>query len=412
MSIGKYSKIFVTLFFVISSFAVADSMKCIDDANYYQNNFVYAKDPESFNLEWAICEEKLGHKDEAMSAYERVIIYNPNNLKAINALAKIYSKSHMQYEAEELKKSLDYSQLTPQERQIVSTLLDGYKESISTRYSVALNFGYDDNLNYGINKSADKKEINSIFHSFAFSSNYVNELNDIGGLSFQGNINLYWQDNYSAHYYDILYGAIDFGIGYSIDNILIYLPIVYKKIYYLNQDLYSQYGIAPRLTQKLTKSILLNLDMQYIKQDYVDIKYQNAENNLLSSSISIYKFYAQNYIYGKLEYLSHNAISNTPTIFTEYKYFKFLTGVSYKIDNFAMVGINYQYGHANFDDFINITSNKKRSDNLNQINFLIEKRLNNNLKIIGNYIYSNNQSNDSSSSYQKQIITFGLQYNY
>lgn len=411
---NKISKIALS-FLVPLSLIRANETVCRDNTSYFQKHFVKAKDPENFNLKWAECEEKLGNEDEAISAYERVLIFNSNNLKAATALARLYQKNDMEYESNELKHTVDNSRLSPEQRQIVSTLLEGDKSLVSTRFSATLNFGYDNNLNFGLyEKEAGKEEgdISSAFHSFSFSGNYVNELDEAEGFSFQSNMNFYWQDNYSAHYYDTLYGSIDAGVGYSTSNILLYIPLVYGRMGYLDTDLYEQYGVAPRITASLGEGLLMDIELKYLKRKYIDDFHKDADDTLSNISIGFYQFYGENYIYAQAKYNSFDADSSTPAPFTDYDYFQLLAGASYEIEGFAIVGINYQYGHGSYNDTISPIDNREREDDFNQISFSLQKDLTKELKMLSNYTYADNNSNYKLGSYNKQTVTVGLQYNY
>jgi len=350
-----------------------------------------------------------------MSAYERVLISNPDNLEALTALAKLYKTNHMDYESKELKHTVDNSRLAPEQRQIVSRLLEGEENLVSTRFSATLNFGYDDNLNFGIyTKEATKERgnVSSAFHSFILRGNYVNELDEVGGFSFQSNIDFYWQDNYSAHYYDTLYGSIDAGLGYGISNILLYIPFVYRRLKNLDTDLYEQYGIAPRLTASLADGLLMNVELKYLKRKYIDNLYKNADDTLSNVSIGFYQFYGENYIYAQAKYNRFNAESLTPVLFTEYDYFQLFAGASYEIEGFAIAGINYQYGHGSYNDNLSFVDDREREDDFNQINISLQRELTVELKALANYTYADNDSNYEPASYNKQTITIGLQYNY
>ncbi|MEA3491031.1 MAG: surface lipoprotein assembly modifier [Campylobacterota bacterium] len=414
MSRKKQISKIAPLLLIPFSLLSANETVCRDDASYFQKHFVETKNPESFNLQWAECEEKLGNKEGAMSAYERVLMYNPNNTKATIALAKLYQKNNMEYESKELMHTVDHSRLTPQQRQIVSTLVDKKRSLVSTRFSATLSFGHDDNLNFGIYREASTEEgdIGSAFHSFNFSGNYVHELEDTGGYSFQSNLNLYWQDNYSAHYYDTLYGSIDAGLGYSTSNISLYLPIVYRRMNYLDLDLYEQYGIAPSLTSSLGDGLLFNVELKYLERRYIDTLYKNADDTLSSISLGLYKFYGENYIYAQAIYNSFDAKSADPTPFTEYDYLQLFIGASYEIEGLAIAGITYQYGHRTFGSEVILEENIDREDDFNYINLSLQRELTKELKILANYTYAKNESNYESASYNKQTISIGLQYNY
>ena len=417
MKMKRWIDRIVILTLVPFSLSVANDVVCKDDTSYFLHNFAKTKDPESFNLNWAKCEAKLGHIDEAMSAYERVLLANPNNAEATIALAKYYNDNSMTYELKELKQTVDNSRLSPEQRQIVATLLQDEKSLVSTRFSAALDFGYDDNLNFGIytnsnpNPNGGSHNMSSAFHALSLSGNYVNELDEVGGFSFQSNANLYWQENYSAHYYDTLYGSVDAGVGYSTSNLLLYLPLVYRRIHYLNTDLYEQYGVAPRLTASFGEGLLMNLELQYLKRKHKDSQYKDADDTLSSISAGLYKFYGDNYIYAQAKYNHFDADSATAALFTKYNYFQFFAGASYEIEGVAIAGINYQYGYGDYSEPVPYM-NGEREDELNQINFSLQRSIAENMKVVFNYTYADNESNYDVASYKKQTVTIGLHYDY
>jgi len=405
----------VWLFLILLSYVNADAEICKKGSTYFLTHFLKVKNPEKFNMQWAECELKLGNEDAAISAYERVLIYYPNNLEAVTALARLYSKNHMNFESEKLKQSLDNSRLTPQQRQVVSKLLDNEKTLISTRLSATLNYGYDDNLNFGIYVPQFGKKLNNIessFNSFSFNGNHINELDEVGGFSLQGNWNFYVQNNKNAHYYDVLYGSVDAGVGYGTSTMLLYLPLVYRHMETLDTYLYEQYGIAPRLTLVLGKSLLMNVDLKYLRKRYIDNFRKDGDDTLSNLAVGLYQFYGKNYIYAQAKYNHFNADSITPVPFVNYNYFQFFAGASYELEGIAILDVNYQYGKGHYQDHINNISNIERSDDFNQINVSVQRELINKLTIITSYNYTNNNSNYQTASYSKQILTIGVQYNY
>jgi len=394
------------------SLSGADDMVCKENRTYFLTHFAKAKDPEKFNLQWAKCEKQLGNEEGAMSAYERVLMSNPSNMEATMALAKYYQKNHMSYESKALRHTVDNSRLTPKQRQIVGSLLKDENSLVSTRLSAALDFGYDDNLNLGIYPNQNKRgKIESAFHAFSFSGNYVNELEAVGGFSFQSNANFYWQNNYSAHYYDTLYGSVDAGVGYSFSNIQIYLPVVYRRIHYLDMDLYEQYGIAPRLTASMGEGLLLNFELKYLQRNHKASLYKDADDTLTNIAMGAYQFYGDNYIYAQVKYNRFDADKAKPARFTEYDYFQLFAGGSYEIADIAIAGINYQYGYGDYSDMVPLMDGK-REDEMHQISFSLQRGLSENMKVVLNYVYTDNESNYDIASYHKQTITIGLHYDY
>ena len=405
----------IILIFISTQLLHANENSCQNDSGYFQNYFSQANDPEAFNLSWAKCEAKLGNVEMAMSAYERVLIYNSENVEAIVALAKIYQTFNMNQEAQALLRSVENNRLTPQQRQIVSSLLLEEENMISTRLSAALNFGYDSNLNYNIYTDGTYGSVDSessAFHALDLKANFVHDLDIKGGFSLQSNVQFYWQDNYSAHYYDILYGAVDAGIGYDTSSLFLYIPLVYKRTHYLDRDLYQQYGVAPRLTTALASELLLTFGMKYFMREYLHSADEGMDDTRINASVGFNKFFGNDFIYLQLDYDNYRADSSNVVRFTNRDLVHLFTGASYEIRDYVIIGVDYQYTYGTYNDTIALNENTERQDDFNQFQISLRKELMPQWEILADYTYVHNSSNYDLAAYHKQIMTLGLQFNY
>ncbi len=155
---------------------MAELEKLYEEANY-EKAIQQARELKSeygnpmLHMLWAKSAESLGRLDEAMSAYERVVILDENNLEAKLSLAEIYNKTSRKQLALESKKDLQNYKLTPKQREMLELIKDQEVQSIKAHAKLA--FGYDNNLNVS---SLDKKT--SSFSRINGSVSYLNDFKD------------------------------------------------------------------------------------------------------------------------------------------------------------------------------------------------------------------------------------------
>ena len=387
---------------------------CQQDSHYYLEHFRSAERPEAFNLEWAECEAKLGNDEGAMSAYERVLMINPDNEQAARALAKLYRKYRMDREAGMLNETLGIRRSMPVKQKTVSMPPQDSRPLVATHFTATLAAGYDDNLNFGIHTvdlGTLTENLRSFFHAFDLSGSYVNELSGEGGFSFRSNFGLYWQDNHSAPTYNMLYGSLDMGLGYETSRFLLYAPLVYRRMGYFNTDLYQQYGIAPRLTLKLRTALLMEIGAEYLKRRYLDNAYTSGDDTLKGVSVGLTRFFGKHSLYLRGAYGRYDADRATPALFTNHQYYQLQLGINYALRRIGTLGLQYRYTHNTYEEGIG-TGTRKRKDDLNQVTLSLIRSIAKDLQIVASYTWAHNSSNYPSTSYTKRTATFGLRYVY
>ena len=409
--INKYIFFILTISVILS----AKDIRCQKDATYYENNFIDAKNPESFNLAWARCEKSLGDDDMAISAYERVLLYNPKNIEAMFALVPLYKKVGMSKDGKTILLDIDKEELTISQKKKLSSLKEKPLK-IVIKLSGNIEYGYDTNLNYNVFTENDILSIASLLES----SFYALDIKGSVSYNFESNskyfidnnIEVYKKDNKEGSYFDLSYAKLGMGIGYSGETFSAYIPIVYTRANYLNKDLYQQLGLSPKLTIKLDSKLLLDIGVSYITQDYINSEDKNANYNMLSTSMGLYHFFADSFIYSKFDYGINEADSSTHPLFTEYEFINIFAGLNYKIKNYDMDwGINYQYAHRDYNDNL-VKSTDKRLDEFQQVNLYLKKEITSNWSVKINYSYLNNSSNYALVDYDKQLSSIGLEYTY
>ncbi len=377
---------------------------------------------------WARAEKNLSHEPLAMSAYERVLMLDESNIEASLYLAKIYKKQGLYTQSKHLVKNLNNYQLSPSQRSAVAALLNSSDNINKFRENANINIGYDTNVNVnagagnldnfyndiGIGGVSTDGVISTLFVSYGVNLSYLNELGSKNGFYMQGDINLYGQNNFEdkAKRYNTYFGKGSLGLGYKFSKNTLYIPISYDRLNYLKKDLLQTYSINPILNTVLNKNFLSSLKILYKKRAYIEKVDQNRDDNEYGVDETIYAIYHKNFIYLKLGADSFIASKTNPVSYTDKNLFNFGSGLNYVIASNHIISLDYRFRFALFKDKVSINNLNPRRDIFNNIslsyNTVFFKFLQTNLS----YSYTNNMSNYIPAAYAKNVVSFGLQYNY
>jgi len=381
--------------------------------NYLNIDFQKIQNFEKFNLTWAICEKGRGNIEAAMSAYERVLLINPDNTEASIALLNIYTELSMLKDKQELLRSLENQRLTPEQRRIVATL-ENEDDSLSFRSSILLNAGYDSNVNFlpSSNIVNDEGIKDSVISNIMVDVNIKHELDEKGGFSLLAKLNILQQSVYMAHEFDLLYANIEAGAGYDIGNLSISIPLAYANVYYLQRNLVNQYGIKPNASLLISENNIVNLGFKYLESNYVDIADQNRDAAIINTSAAYFYLFGKNFAYIEAEYENYSAQNITPLVFTDRSYLYFKAGASYALTSYLITRADYRFVSASFNDPIAPDVEEKREDTLHNINVNAMIPITSNLNAQANISYFTNSSNYDLAVYDKSSMTLGIEYNY
>jgi len=373
------------------------------------------------HLLWAKSEDKLGNTKDAMSAYERVCILDENNVEAKLALYNIYKDTQRDALAKELSKDLLHYDLTPAQRSSLE-LLKG--ESLSSlKAKATLSIGHDSNINVSAKASVlddyyggiNGGEESSMFARFNGSVSYINDLEQKGQWYVRGDLKVYYQDNFDAHFYDMLIVGAEAGLGYAGGNYTIYIPFGYSRINYLDVDLLSQVKIQPKINITLSKNFILNLNAKYARRDYQEQRYARMDDDSVAGGAGLYYLFGKNFAYAKFLYEDFSSRASNPFLFIDKNLFTASMGVNYNVKEFFTARLDYRYRLADYDDSSNpkdssVTS--KRSDDYNQVELKLSHYFKDNFSVYISDRYAKNSSNYAPGEYDKNIAMFGINANY
>ena len=371
---------------------------------------------ESTNIDVGLCYETEGNENLAQAAYERALIEDEKDINARFKLARLYNAMGMKKEAALLVENVKKMQLTPAQRTSLAAIQADKDASLNTlNIRANLYLGYDSNVNVSpspsiiqeTNTSADGVQ-SSLFLRVKADLSYLHDLGTAGGWFLRTDANLYYQNNSSAHYYDVAYGRLYAGGGHRSTNYTLYIPLFYDRIHYLDRDLLQEYGVRPDLTLRLVDTLFLNLNATYTQRRYIQSIDVSRNDNTLSGGAGLFWLGSTHMMYGKLRYENYDATEASPAAFTDNSQFYAMIGGIYSLSNLADLELNYQYRYGDYAKVANV----KRDDSNHDISVIAKHNFTKYFRANIDYRYVNNQSSYDLAKYEKHEAMLGIEYNY
>lgn len=350
------------------------------------------------HLLWAKSAQKLGRLDEAMSAYERVVMLDETNVDAKFELAQVYDKTSRVTLAKETSKELQNYQLTPEQRTALELIEGASIQKVKAKASLML--GHDSNINV----SAASDKLSSLFTRFNGSVSLIDEFADENGAYARGDLKLYYQNNTDAHYYDMFIGSLDGGFGFRQGGYNIYVPVGIDKVNYLNTSLMLQYKFEPRVDISLDKNYIVNVATSYKKRVYNEAKYEIMNDSSLSVGFGLYYMMDRDFIYFNAKYESFSSSEDVHALYIDKDMITISLGANYNLNSWLVSRLDYRYRSASYSD--------QRDDDYHQAQVKFSHFFKDKYEIFVSDRYLTNSSNYVPANYTKNIAILGLSMSY
>ncbi|MBU1657809.1 outer membrane beta-barrel protein [bacterium] len=421
--------IVLSLFFCVLMYADIQQVQSLYDSGDYKKAVEEAKKSKNeysnpqLHFLWAKSAEALGNSNEAMSAYERVILLDGDNVEAKIALVKIYKDTNRDELALQMNKSLQNYQLTPNQRTSLELLQD--TNIYSLKASASLSLGYDTNINVNPGSGAlddyyittgSIGELSTALSRFIANISYVNELEEKGGWYLRGDLKAYYQNNIDESFYNIFSGTIEAGIGYSQSDYSVYMPLSYDRVHYLEQDLSQQIRFSPRVNISFSNNIILHLNAKYTKRIFFPELFKSRDDTALAGGFGIYYLFDKNFVFFNAGYENFSADKDTPGVkFVNKDFLTASAGVNYNLSAWLIGRADYRLRYGSYEDDIStlfVVNNSKRSDTYHQIELKLSHYFAENFELYISETYAKNNSNYVPAEYDKNVVMLGLGLNY
>ncbi len=375
------------------------------------------------HLLWAKSALSLGHLNEAIAAYERVIILDENNTDAKIELLKLYTQTSRNELAQILYDELLNTSLTAKQKNMIQSIYKKNLSSVDSKISLAL--GYDTNINVSptssviddyLGSTGSSGEESTLFTRLNGNVNYTNELEDNGEYYFKSDLNLYAQNNFDAHLYDLYIGSLSAGIGFSKSNFNLYLPLGYTRLYYLDKDFLQEISLKPKISMMFSKNLIFNLNASYKKRNYVQAEDTYRDDSSLSGALGLVYLLAKNYIYFNASYESYTADTSATLSYLDKDIITLDLILNYTLTPALKTKVSYRYRDAQYSDYAitsaTTLSSSKREDTYNKVGLSFVYSFSKNYEIYLSNDYIKNDSNYVLAQYSKNITMFGIHLKY
>jgi len=350
----------------------------------------------NLHLLWGHSAKELGNLNEAMSAYERVLMLDPKNTQAKNALDEIYKKTNR------------HALLNPQDS--LTTL--------NTHLSFAL--GYDSNLNATPDSSTlqdylgDGTNVNSTASAFAQLSTaltYTDELGEKGGWYTKYVLKGFVQHNHRSTFHNLRTLSLEAGIGHNTQRYNLYMPLSYYRIHYLGEDLLAQYRFHPKLFIPIGKDNIFNLNVVFSKNEYISTENKIKNDTTIALEVGNYFLFKKDFVSVHLKYEHHSDIEGIASKYIGAEFWTLKVGGKYTFTPTLTALLNYRFRYGQYDDVVGATTTT-RDDNFHQLDAKLLYEWSDKSNLFLSYTYTNNKSNYPLVSYDKNMILFGIEFNY
>lgn len=402
----------ITLFAGISNIqALYDQQKYERVISEAQKSISEYSNPK-LHLLWAKSAAAL-HRDEmAMSAYERVLMLDPDNTEVRVNLTLLYADLEREELVDQMLKSTQNYQLTPAQRTSLETL-SGY-DLDSLNVSASIGIGYDSNINVSpddLDLPEIGENIGTMFTQFKSRLSYTNDLNEKGGWYMRSDADIFYQNNTDASYYDLFVGAVAVGLGYSNGSYDILFPVTYGYLNYLDRDLLESISFNPRVNFPISKTLIGNVNARYTERNYMQEVDKGGDDYISGVGLGLYRIFENNFAYFNTNYDNYIAKYSDGFAFIDKEKISVSMGINYNVKEWFVARFDYRYAHSRYEDIITLEGDK-RSDNYHQTELKISRMFTDTMEALLFYRYAKNNSNYDLAEYDKNIVMFGLQYNY
>jgi tetratricopeptide (TPR) repeat protein len=413
--IKKTSMSILTIPMVLSA-SIMDLQNLYDQKNYVVLLEEVKKDTSLYSqvqlhLLWAKSAEALGKTEEAISAYERVLMIRPDVQEARLALARLYSNSGRMVLTKQLAEDTEDYQLSVDERTNINALLIEDDQLLTVSANIGV--GYDSNINVSpgdLDLPSSGEEISSKFIKLqaAFSSTYQFENNE--NVYLRGSAAFSYQNNEES-YYNLFAGEAIAGLGYMNKSYDLFVPVHYGRLHYLENDLLESVGVKPRVNIALTSSLIGNVNARYEKRNYFQEVDKYRDDSVLGAGAGLYWLLSDSVSYVKVNYNDYDAKYKDMIPFVGKSAIELSTGIDYDIDSKYTGGAKLFYRATSYDDPI-AQNEDKRSDDFYKADLKLSRDIFKDIVGSVSYSYSFNDSNYAPSEYRKHIIMCNVNYKY
>jgi len=392
------------------------AVSCLENISLQNTNYI------EVDMLLAKSAEGMGNVDLAISAYERVLIQDPYYAQAEVDLLSLYQAYGLQEQLNLEISTLLKGSLTTEQRAVLEQLRQDERDKRRQKFlaDISMGIGYDSNVNaspgeeklnnYSVGVGTSRPELSSAFLTAEVDLLYWKQFEENTKWYFQGDVTAFYQNNFSAHDFDLGYVKLSAGLGYSEDNINVYFPLVYDRIHYLQRDLVQSFGLEPSIVLDLSDGYYTALNLSYVKKDYIQSSDNIRNNTVYGIGMSLYRSFDKYYYFTELGY-EKSLASETVLSFIDRNKYEVDLGLSYEFNTHYFIDGRYNYAHIKYKDPL-FFSEQHRTDRYHKAEVKIRYSLSRFIYLGYGIKYVLNDSNYVPADYDKYINELRFDYRF
>ncbi len=369
----------------------------------------------NLHLLWGYSAQQLGHTEEAMHAFERVLILDPDNTQAKNALTNIYRQTDRTELLSKKERAYTYGL---SERGKPKRLVKDRNLPLKAKASLALGYNSNANATPGsavldpyFDNDNNEDPLSSFFLRMTADIDYKYDFGHEKGWYMKTAIRAFSQSNFSAHLYDLSSVSLEWGAGYAYKNYDLYLPLSYTRVNYLDKDLLAHVRFQPTLFIPIDDTVILNVSVLYTKSNYNDHEDQGKDDNTVGFSVGGYYLFGEHFAYISAKYEDKDTRHNDPDKYIGAQFLTATFGVHYYFLPDLLGTLDYRFRYGRYDDKVGFT-NTIRDDNLHLLDLKLSYKLSKITEIYISENYTQNLSNYVPSEYKRHNVLIGVSVKY
>ena len=364
-----------------------------------------------------------GKLEIALSAYERILLYYPNEQRIRLEYARVlFLLGLMSQAKDEFQIVLDTNPPKEVAKKINSYLIALEPKRIRNMLGGSFSFGLQHSTNVNNISSNSVLNIPSLGLNVNQTSNHDSDTSHIEQLGLLhtydfGELHgMMWQNRlsiYSQHYLDfsennLLFASFQSGLSNYTKKYNYYLPIVYEKVWYGSEDYLDSYILAPSFGYILPNESMLSFRARYGIKDFVSFSDKDATETGVWTSLS--STTTNGYWFGEVGYSSEKK-ENEGRTDVDFDAYNLSLQYAHRATDDLSYNLNYGYRFQTFGDEDTLFISKRRDQN-HLVGVGFSEQLDSQFSFNGTYNFIVNKSNHDPFDYTKSQFLLNLNMNF
>ncbi len=279
---------------------LVDGSKCKDALPRLRKLMLLKPDDEATNFYLGMCAREEKSFDEALAAFERMAIINPDNKRVRLEIARLYFEEGSHKQAEDEFNAILADKDIPEAvknsvRQYIAAIQQAQKKhTINGAFIAGVKFDSNTNQEIGLHKDyylpslrtslPGGKPKSDLSHSEILALFHEYDIGEKGGYVWKNEGILFYQGMQRYTEKNLLFTSLSSGIEHRFETDSIYFPITAEYIHYGKEPLMKTMGVGAKMSNKLTDSI--NLSTEYgVKKQFYNERKDSASRDAEQNSI-------------------------------------------------------------------------------------------------------------------------------